>query len=425
MTEIAEDLCRFIDASPSPYHVVASVARRLEAAGFHAVDESSPWPSEPGGWYVTRGGSIVAWRTSASDTGPTPFRLVGAHTDSPNLRLKPNAATGAAGVRQLAVEVYGGVLLNSWLGRDLGISGRVVLRSDPPGSVRLVRDDRPLAHLPQLAIHLDRDVNEHGLVLNRQAHLSPIIGLGTPSFDAIAAGLGFDAADVLAHDLMLHDLVPSAVVGIDREFVAASRVDNQLSCYAAVTALVLGDTASRFTPVIALFDHEEVGSVSAVGAGSALLTSALARVVAARPGSVPDDWHRARTGSLVVSVDNAHATHPNYPDRHEPAHRVSLNAGPVLKSNVNQRYATDALSAAAVRRAAAVVSVPVQDFVTRSDLACGSTIGPTVAAELGVSAVDLGAPQLAMHACRELCGAEDPAHLVRLVHALLVGLDEG
>jgi aspartyl aminopeptidase len=417
-------LCAFIDAAPSPYHAVAEAIGQLHEAGFVAVDERGPFPDAPRG-YVARGGTLVAWLRPEGAPAHLPARLVGAHTDSPNLRVKPHPDTGSAGWRQLAVEVYGGALLNSWLDRDLGLSGRVSVRTPEGPQVRLVRIDRPLLRVPQLAIHLDRGVNE-GLRLDPQQHLRPVWGLGPPTEGAfaelLAGELGVGPGDVLAWEAMLHDLTPSCLLGRDEELISAPRIDNLASCYAAVEALA---AAGRGEPgaqpsmsVVCLFDHEEVGSQTATGAAGPVLATVLERVVAAAGGD-RDALHRALAGSRCVSADGAHATHPNYPERHEPGHRIAANGGPVLKVNSNARYATDAGSAGWLAVAAEEAGVPLQRFVTRSDLPCGSTIGPVTAAQLGIPTVDVGIPQLSMHSARELCGAHDPGALVALLTAFL------
>ena len=344
-----------------------------------------------------------------------PLRIVGAHTDSPNLRLKPKPDRSAAGCRQVGVEVYGGALLNSWLDRDLGFSGRLVARSDDGVHVVLVRDDRPVARIPQLAVHLDRGVNDKGLVLNPQVHLSPVLGAGTAqdgdfaTMAAVAAGV--DPDEVLAFDVMFHDLTPSRLVGIREDMVSAPRIDNLLSCHAGTEALIATAEGHGPVPVLALFDHEEVGSVSSTGAAGPLLERTLRRFVGLDARPIGD--------SIVFSVDGAHATHPNYPERHDPEHRILLDGGPVLKFNARERYATDAVGAGIVRLAAERAGVEIQSFVSRSDMACGSTIGPATAAVLGMRTVDLGVAQLAMHSARELCGSADPARLRDLLVVLL------
>ena len=404
-TSSAVDLCRFIDSSPSPYHAVEEAVLRLTAAGFSESGQDEE-PPAPGRHLVRSGGALVAW----ADEGRSPYaplRIVGAHTDSPNLRLKPKPDRSSAGCRQVGVEVYGGALLNSWVDRDLGFSGRLVLRSDDGVRVVLVRDDRPVARIPQLAVHLDPGVNEKGLVLNPQVHLSPVLGAGTAqdgdfvTMAAVAAGL--DPDEVLAFDVMFHDLTPSRLLGIREDMVSAPRIDNLLSCHAGTEALIAAAEGDGPVPVLALFDHEEVGSISSTGAAGPLLERTLRRFVGLDARPIGD--------SVVFSVDGAHATHPNYLERHDPEHRILLDGGPVLKFNARERYATDAVGAGIVRLAAERAGVDLQSFVSRSDMACGSTIGPATAAVLGMRTVDLGVAQLAMHSARELCGSADPARL--------------
>ena len=350
------------------------------------------------------------------------FRLVGAHTDSPNLRVKPRPDTGALGWRQLGVDVYGGALVNSWLDRDLGLSGRVSLAD---GSVRLVKVDRPLLRVAQLAIHLDRDVNDKGVVLDRQAHLAPVWGLGAfqeGDFAEFLAGeLGVTVGDIIAWDVMLHDLTPPALLGVDDELLASARLDNLFSSWCAVDRLGRRPGPGRrrgagHRPLRPRGDREREHDRR----GRAFLATALERIVTGR-GGTRDDLHRALAGSIVVSSDMAHAVHPNYPDRHEPAHRPLPNGGPVIKVNVNQRYATDASSQAAFVRACTAAGVPWQLYSHRSNLACGSTIGPITAARLGMPVVDVGCAQLSMHSARELAGSHDPALMVAALTAFLGG----
>jgi aspartyl aminopeptidase len=391
------DLCAFLDASPSPFHAVAEAALRLDAAGFERVDDGAA--AGTGRGYLVRDGALVAW-AGLDDGGPV--RIVGAHTDSPNLRVKPRPDTGRAGAQQLAVEPYGGVLLNSWLGRDLGVSGRAVLRG---GEVRLVRVDRPVLHLPQLAIHLDREIVTDGLKLNPQQHLAPLWGVGGVEtgggFAAWLAGeVGADARDVAAWDVMTHDLAPAAVVGRDGELLASGRLDDLCCSWAGLSALLASGRG-----VVVLFDHEEVGSETHRGAGSPLLADVLG--------------DRSLADAVCASADMAHATHPNYAERHEPGHWITLGGGPVIKTNVNQRYATDARTAEVFVRACDAAGVPAQWYAHRADLPCGSTIGPITAARLGIRVVDVGAPQLAMHSARELMATADVAMLRDALTAFL------
>jgi aspartyl aminopeptidase len=418
-------MLELIDASPSPFHACQAAGDRLEASGFALLSESDPWPTGAGRHYVRRGGSLVAWATHEGHAPGTPFRIIGAHTDSPNLRVKPLPDTGRAGYRQLAVEVYGGALLNSWLDRDLGLSGRVVVRGVEGAHERLLRVDRPLLRVPQLAIHLDREISTNGLLLNAQQHLSPVWGLGEVTQGTftsfVAEQLEVGARDVVAWDLMLHDLTPSTLAGAEEELVFAPRLDNLCSSWAgleALLAVVDGGDASSPIPLLVLFDHEEIGSTSDRGAASTLLPAVTERIGIALGGG-RDDHLRALAGSLCCSADMAHATHPNYADKHEPGHQIALNGGPVLKVNSNVRYASDAASSAALVLACEQADVPLQRYAHRSDLPCGSTIGPITAAAMGISTVDVGAPQLAMHSAREMCGAQDPPRYAAMMAAFL------
>ncbi|MFD9595472.1 M18 family aminopeptidase [Kitasatospora sp. NPDC059973] len=416
-----DDLIAFLGTSPSPYHAVASAAERLEKAGFRQVAETDAWDATAGGRYVIRGGALIAWYVPQGAGPQTPFRVVGTHTDSPNLRVKPVPDTGSAGWRQVAVEIYGGVPLNTWLDRDLGLSGRLALRD---GSSRLVQLDEPLLRVPQLAIHLDRQVNE-GMKLDKQRHLTPIWGLGPVDegslIDYVAQRSGVDAAEVAGWDLMTHDVQPASYLGRDRELLAGPRLDNLLSVHAATAALaaVAGDDLP-YIPVLAAFDHEETGSESDTGAQSPLLGNVLERSVYARGGS-PEDRARALAGTVCLSSDMGHAVHPNYSERHEPGHHPMPNGGPILKVNVNNRYATDGIGRAVFAAACEKAGVPWQTFVSNNAMPCGTTIGPITAARLGISTVDCGIAALSMHSARELCGADDPFLLASAIKAFLEG----
>lgn len=415
-TNEALDLADFIDACPSPYHAVEEVALRLKRLGFVEHDEAASWGPDLGRGYLKRGGSILAWVRGMSETPHAGYRIAGAHTDSPNLRVKPQPDTGSVGVRQLGVEVYGGVLLNSWLDRDLGLSGRVYLRTDGAPEERLFRIDSAILRVPQLAIHLHRDIRTEGLKLNSQQHMSPIWGQGRKDergfTDLLGETLDVDPGSILSWDAMTHDLTPSRLIGDDDVFLAAPRLDNLASCHGALRALerALSDGATNC--ILSFFDHEEVGSGSSRGAESPILRDLIERLVALAGGGT-EDVLRALAGSRCVSMDMAHATHPNYVAKHEPDHRLHMNAGPVVKINANQRYATEGSSEAWFQAACEAVDVPYQRWVNRTDLACGSTIGPITAASLGVSTVDVGMAQLSMHSARELCGSHDPDLMIR------------
>ncbi len=413
MTEAtARGLCEFIDASPSPFHVCATVAKRLRAAGYAELAETDRWPTgaeATGRFFAIRSGSLIAW-DNRNDTGG-PFRIVGAHTDSPNLRVKQHPDRSVAGWEVIALQPYGGAWLNSWLDRDLGLSGRLSVRdSGTRGGIAhwLVRIDEPLLRVPHLAIHLAED--RGSLSLDPQRHVNAVWGVGnrTRSLLAhIADRFEVAPADILSADLMTHDLTPSTLIGADEELVSAPRLDNQGTCYAGLEALLAVEPADCL-PVLVLFDHEEVGSTSDHGAQSDFLLTTLERIVIGWGGD-REDFLRLLTASMVASGDMAHATHPNYPERHEPGHLIAVNGGPVLKVQPNLRYATDGRTAAAFALACRQAGVPLQRYEHRADLPCGSTIGPMTAARTGIPTVDVGAPQLAMHSARELMGADDVA----------------
>ncbi|GHH70570.1 putative M18 family aminopeptidase 2 [Streptomyces sulfonofaciens] len=429
----------FLAASPSPYHAVANAAERLEKAGFRQIAETDAWDGSSGGKYVLRGGAIVAWYVPHNAAAHTPFRIVGAHTDSPNLRVKPLPDTGAHGWRQVAVEIYGGPLLNSWLDRDLGLSGRLTLRD---GSSRLVSIDRPLLRVPQLAIHLDRGVGSEGLKLDKQRHMQPVWGLGQTHEGDLLRFLeeecGLPAGEVTGWDLMTHSVEAPAYLGQDRELIAAPRMDDLLSVHAAtaaltaVTSAACGPTPSEgpadgqgaaqpelpHIPVLVAFDHEENGSQSDTGADGPLLGSVLERSVFARGGSY-EDRARAFAGSVCLSSDTGHAVHPNYAERHDPTHHPRAGGGPILKVNVNNRYATDGSGRAVFAAACEKAGVPFQSFVSNNSMPCGTTIGPITAARHGIRTVDVGVAILSMHSARELCAAQDPFLLASALKAFL------
>ena len=417
MPASAQGLCKFIDASPSPFHVCATAAQRLRDAGYTELAETDSWTGSQGKFFTVRAGSLVAW--NAEDADPAaPFRVVGGHTDSPNLRVKQHPDRVVAGWQVVALAPYGGAWLNSWLDRDLGISGRLSVRRGNAIEHVLVRVDDPILRVPQLAIHLSED--RKGVSPDPQRHVNAVWGLGEDprSFVGfVAERAGVQPDGVLGFDLMTHDLTPSAVTGVGGEFVSAPRLDNQATCYAGLEAFLAADAGTQ-VPVLALFDHEEVGSTSDHGAQSELLPTVLERIVLAE-GGTREDFLRRTAGSVVASGDMAHATHPNYPDRHEPGHQIAVNAGPVLKVQPNLRYATDGRTAAAFALACDQAGVPLQRYEHRADLPCGSTIGPMTSARTGIPTVDVGAAQLAMHSAREFMGAKDVAAYSAALQAFL------
>lgn len=422
-----DDLMSFLAASPSPYHAVANAAERLRQAGFREVAETDAWEGGSGGRYVLRGGAIIAWYVPENAAPHTPFRIIGAHTDSPNLRVKPRPDSGAHGWRQIAVEIYGGPLMNSWLDRDLGLAGRLTLRD---GSTRLVNVDRPLLRIPQLAIHLDRTVSTDGLKLDKQRHLQPLWGLGDDVRDGdliafLEQEAGLPTGSVVGWDLMTHSVEPPAYLGRDRELVAGPRMDNLLSVHAgtaALAAVASGEQAGTlpYIPVLAAFDHEETGSQSDTGADGPLLGTVLERSVHARGGTL-EDRARAFAGTVCLSSDTGHAVHPNYAERHDPTHHPRAGSGPILKVNVNNRYATDGSGRAVFAAACEKAGVPFQSFVSNNSMPCGTTIGPITAARHGIKTVDIGVAILSMHSARELCAADDPFLLANALAAFLEG----
>ncbi|MFQ5696916.1 MAG: M18 family aminopeptidase [Myxococcota bacterium] len=433
MSDVLRDLRRFLDASPTPYHAVGEAARRLDDAGFSRTDEREPWSLERGErGYSIRGGSLVAFQVGGRSPAEAGFRIVGAHTDSPNFRLRPLSDESREGYRQLGVEPYGGVLLHTWLDRDLSIAGRVSLASAEGLRSVLVDFEQPLVRIPSLAIHLSREVNKEGLKLNPQQHLVPVSGLADapPLRELLAAELArrrtadVAAGDILAWDLMLYDVQPACIAGARGEFLLGARLDNLVSCHAALCALVAAGEAPGtpgFTRVVALYDHEEVGSRSASGAAGPVLAEALERIVTGFKGGAPQALARALSRSTLISSDMAHAVHPNYADRHEASHRPILGRGPVIKTHASQAYATDSDTAGLFAAICARVDVTPQHFVSRSDLPCGSTIGPITATRLGLPAVDVGSPMLSMHSCREMAGTADVQPMIRVLESYLSG----
>lgn len=425
MTSLIDRFRTFLDDSPSAAHAAENAASILVAAGFQRLDErAEPSPLVAGGrYYIHRAGTVVAFRLGSAPAEEAGFRLVAAHTDSPNLRIKPQPEIIKHGYVRLGVETYGGVLQATWADRDLGIAGEVALRD---GTTRLVNIDRPICRVPNLAIHLNRGVNKDGLVLNAQKALPALLTLSTddkqPLRTLLAAELGCEAADILSWDLGLYDLTKAAVSGLHGEFLHSARLDNLASCHAGLEALTAacGDEAPTQTAVLGLFDHEEIGSRTSRGAQSRLLQDILERILRDGPQS-SGGLGRALSHSWLISADMAHAVHPAYGDKHDGEHMPLLGKGPVIKRNANWRYGSEADSGALIIALCEHVDVPYQWFVNRSDLACGSTVGPIVSSNLSVRAVDVGNPMLSMHSAREMCGTADHAPMVRLMTAFMQG----
>ena len=424
----AQDLLDFIDASPSPWHAVQTCESRLTTAGFSRLDEGERWTLAAGGrHFVVRGGSsIIAFIVGSQPAATTGLRLIGAHTDSPGLRLKPKPADDAGGMVRLGVEVYGGPILATFADRDLSLAGRVNVRTPGGFTTHLIRFDEPLLRLPNLAIHMNREVNENGLKFNKQTELPLLLGVSEDGTKAearfrqpIADRLGVKADDLLTWELNAYDTQKGAFWGVDREFVANSQLDNLASCHAALSAL-LATSRPDATCLCAFFDHEEVGSESATGAGGSFIGDVISRL-AASAGLDGEDQRRMLARSFFISADMAHGWHPNFPAAYEPCHHALVNAGPVIKHNANQRYSTSAETAARFMAICAKAGVPCQQYAHRTDLGCGSTIGPIVAARLGIPSVDVGSPMWAMHSIRESAGVLDHGYMIAALSATLNG----
>lgn len=417
-TSLTQQLADFIQASPTPFHATRTLVERLKDAGYEQLDERNEWHLKAGGNYlVTRNDSSLIAFSLGTRPLEQGLRLVGAHTDSPCLKVKPQPELEQQGLWQLGVEVYGGALLAPWFDRDLSLAGRVTYRNRQ-GQLqsRLIDFKRAIASIPSLAIHLNRGVND-GIAINAQSHLPPVLAHSLTSprqlRELLAEQLHRDYPDadvdlVLDYELSFYDTQPPAIIGLEGDFFSAARLDNLLSCFCGMQALLNSD--GQQACVLVCTDHEEIGSSSACGADGPFLEHVLQRLI-------PDSDKRLRgiQHSVLVSADNAHAVHPNYADKHDANHGPQLNAGPVIKINSNQRYASNSETAALFRQLCLQQAVPVQSFVVRSDMGCGSTIGPITASRLGVRTVDVGAPTFAMHSIREMAGSRDIDYLVRVL----------
>ncbi len=418
----AQDLLNFIDASPSPWHAVNTVEQRLISLGFISLHETQAWQLKPGNsYYVIRGGaSIIAFKVGSLNLTDSGFRMIGAHTDSPSLRLKPNAAYGSDGLVRIGVEVYGGPILATFTDRDLSVAGRVNVRTGTGFEARLVKFDNALMRLPNLAIHMNREVNDKGLLLNKQTGLPLIFGETEAGIAAdqqflkhIAEALAVEVNDILNFELNVFDTQKGVFWGANQEFIADSQLDNLASCHAALTALLATENPAS-TCICALFDHEEVGSESATGASGSFLADVVSRVAISLQLS-EEARLQAMAQSFFISADMAHAYHPNHATAYEPEHHTLVNKGPVIKTNANQRYATNADSAARFITLCERANVPYQQYAHRTDLGCGSTIGPIVASNLGVASVDVGSPIWAMHSIRESAGVLDHSYMIAVL----------
>ena len=413
------DLMDFIAMSPTPFHAVEQIIYKLECAGYQRLYEADKWQLEDKqGYFVTRNDSSIIAFKMGEDIVSNGIQMVGAHTDSPCLKVKPEPDVLTKGYYQLGVEVYGGALLNPWFDRDLSLAGRInYLDDDHDLCSTLVNFEDPIAVIPSLAIHLDREANKNRTV-NPQTDIPPILLKlpmsetdKKPSFKDILLQKikdDTDAIEILDYDLCFYDVQEPSYIGLHQDFIASARLDNLLSCYTGLMAMT--ETSNPGSKLLVCTDHEEVGSASACGAQGPFLQSVLERVAGSH-----ENYVRMIDQSMMVSADNAHAVHPNYVDKHDDNHGPEINMGPVIKTNANQRYATNGDTSALFKQLCKKADVPVQSFVVRSDMACGSTIGPIAASEIGVRTIDVGVPTFAMHSIRELAGRWDAYYLFRVL----------
>ncbi len=415
-------LLQYLQASPTPFHATAELAKQLDEVGFTELREGDSWALQPGGryWFTRNESSIIAFVYGTESLLETGIRMVGAHTDSPCLKVKPQPELKRQGYAQLGVEVYGGALLAPWFDRDLSLAGRVSYRAgDGRLASVLVDFEAPVAVVPSLAIHLDREANRQRSI-NPQKEVVPLLmqldkEAENPDFRALLKRQlerqypDLEIAAVLDYEISLYDTQPPALLGLKQDFIASARLDNLLSCYVGLKSFLNADP--KVSSLLVCNDHEEVGSASSCGAKGPMLQQFLERLL-------PDVDSRVRVldRSMMISADNAHAVHPNFSDRHDENHGPVLNRGPVIKVNANQRYATSSVTSALFRNLCEQSSVPVQTFVSRSDQECGSTIGPVTAAEVGVKTLDVGLPTFAMHSIRELAGSRDADYLHRVLN---------
>ncbi len=413
MSELIDDVLHYLNASPTAFHAAANARRRLLAAGFTCLSEGDRWSLAAGGKYVVErnGSALIAFRLPAQWSAAAGFRLLTAHTDSPGLKVKLPGSADAANLLMVPVEVYGGAILGTWLDRPLGLAGRAVWATPGGLEVRLFSLDEPLAVIPNLALHLNRDVNQ-GFAYNPRQHLSACLGKASPADlrHRLDDAVGCPAEAPARYELFLYEQTPARLGGLHRDLLTGPRLDNLTSCHAAVAALIAppaaGLTATPAAGVAFLADHEEVGSVSAQGANSAFLRDVLHRVVLASGGD-GEDCLRVLAGSRLLSLDSAHAVHPSYLDKYDSAGTPVIGGGVAIKTNVSQRYCTNALSAERFAATCRQAGIPCQSFTNRADMPCGSTIGPACAALLGLEGLDIGTPILAMHSIRETAGVQD------------------
>lgn len=418
----------FLDAAPSSFHAAHAVADRLLASGFQKQVEDQPWDASPGGHVLVRDGAVLAWFVP-DDAGPhSGFRIIGSHTDSPGFSLKPQPDSTQHGWQQLGVEIYGGPIIPSWFDRELTLAGQVILTD---GSERLVNTG-PILRIPHLAIHLD---SSKDFSVDKQQHLHPVMGLADAATDAVSAHaqqvgiasiiagqLGVAESDIASCTLITAPAQPASLFGVNADLLASSRMDNLSSVFASMVALeraVAADDLSSDIAVLAAFDHEEVGSASTTGAQGPILAETLERTATAL-GADRESYLQMLRRSSCVSADAAHSIHPNYAEKHDPHNPPIIGGGPVTKINSKQRYASNARTIAMWENACRAAMVPIQNYVSKNSVPCGSTIGPATATALGIDTVDVGVPMLSMHSAREMIGIQDQLWLSQALESYLI-----
>lgn len=409
---VVKNLIEFINKSPTAFHAVSTVSEEFEKAGFNKLHPENKWELKPGGkYYLTYNNSaLIGFIVGYENPVDYGYRLIVAHTDSPNFRVKPNSIIKEKGdYIKLNTEVYGGPILNTWLDRPLGLAGRVTLRLDNPfkPKKRLVDFNRPILIIPNLAIHLNKDVNK-GVELNKQKELLPLLGISKDRLELkeiLAQELAVPVEKILDFDLFLYEDQPGNIVGYNNQFISSSRLDDLAMVFSAYSSLIK-TKVGRATNLVVFFDNEEVGSSTRQGADSPMLSSILERISLSL-GLDRQDFFRSLNNSFMISADMAHALHPNYPEKHDPINKPLLNSGPVIKINANYRYTSDSDSISVYKEICRKAEVPYQEFVNRSDQHGGTTIGPISVTQLNIRSVDIGTPLLGMHSIRELGGVDD------------------
>ncbi|MBV4417889.1 M18 family aminopeptidase [Clostridium tyrobutyricum] len=418
----AQELIDYIYASPTAYHAVKNASLLLQKSGFAEIKEEEPWNLEKGGKYfiVKNQSALIAFIVGNAELEKHGFKIIAAHTDSPGFRIKPNADIEVENSYvKLNTEVYGGPILNTWMDRPLSIAGRVVLKGRDPFSpdIRLLNMEKPLVVIPNLAIHMNRDVNS-GIKLNRQKHLLPLLALVNDKFEKgkylleiISQQLSVNKEDILDFDLYLYEVEKGKIMGADSEFISSGRLDDLSMVYSGIKS-ICNTKPQKTTNIMVCFDNEEVGSTTKQGADSPMLSSILERI-SINLGKDKDEFYRSIAKSFIISCDLGHALHPNYQEKADPVNRPIINKGPIIKISASQSYTTDGVSGAIYREVCGNAGIPVQTFVNRSDERGGSTIGPISSSHVNIMSVDMGLAILSMHSIRELGGVKDYIYALR------------